>query len=978
MSRRKHRTRTPVLERAAGYTGPMGIQGNFSSYAGSSVTIPVQVLAQMLQNLAPQKNQAKDFAPGSPLRPYEGVVPQGGPRQWSYPVGYNIHANDRTLGIPDVPTFQQLRNLAMLYSGITLCERVILDMIPKLEPQVKLKKKLVEAGADENAYTGAITRWMAFLEMPSPGQRLDIHSWLRMAWTEQTQVDALCLFKHNTKGKHLFGLEIVSGDSIKPLLDERGMQPQPPFPAFQQYPYGVPGDQYTLEQMLYYRESPRANTPYGFSRIERIILEVNQALRKKNKDLARFTEGNLPSGIMEVPNTALWTPDQIDAYEQAWNGLLAGNVQQQVRVKFMQPGMKYTPILDYTGSQQMTEFDQFLLNVTLGCYGLSMGDIGFTEDIHKSSGDSQQNMMFRRTLAPLISIYARMLTNLLCEAFGDDELEVHFSGFEEPEDLNQLASAYGSLVQNGLISPADAAHILKLPDVPQTGPFILSKGGQPLFLDNLADHAYRKAQFDAQMVGLKLAANGPPQAAPQGEEASSDENAGNSEMDEGDEEADEALSDLQRFDPVHAYHGEFGYYTSGTKKVGAKKTGTVKSKTPKKKGPKLSKRDRYVVRMGKYATRFEKLSNKKSGKKWSAAQASAAGKLSGIFEQLARSIEGGNQARTDGLFDQASAQARIVFGNNPKGMNAMVRALTLMDNANDKGIRVAIGEYDDEDDTDENEEAAFSNLDDELDEMGGDEDEEEVDDPASRANQEDDVKRLLAAVEELLRRERAKERELIDVTRPYQDTQDEAGTTSRDAASDGAGNSEVAAARAGEDACCPGAQGTDRDRATSAEYRHWRERAIKDVREGKAFRGFTTTLIPEATHDRITRALEQCVNADEVKAVFSRAQTVQEQDSQIAGASPQLDYDTDSKIWEPENVEAQLDALRKQGTYLVWHAHSSPSGVCLICAPNDGVMRKIGEAFPSGAKLPQLHPNCQCTVEVIKEPLGTITGGAVK
>lgn len=538
MSRRTKQHNRPIqrnnaatIERAnrAGnvYYGPQGIQGNYSygGYGkGTSVTIPASVVATMLQSMAPQKNQSSEYAPGSPLRPYQGVIPKGGPRIFSYPVGINLQSGaDRTLGHADVPSFAQLRSFAQLYEGIALAERVVLDLIPKLRPKVGVRRDLIAQGAKVKDFQDAIKRWMPFVEMPDPAQKMDIHSWLRMAWIEQTQIDALSIFKQMNRGGKLFGLQIISGDTIKPLLNERGMTPMPPYPAYQQYPYGVPGDEYTTDQMVYYRESPRAYTPYGFSRIERIITRVNQALRKEQKDLSHFTEGNVPAGMMEVPDASTWTPDQIDAYEQAWNALIAGSQQQQSRIKFTQPGMKYTQFEDPINAANVTEFDMFLLNVTLGCYGLGMGDIGFTEDIHKSSGDSQENMMYRRTLHPTISIYSRMLTSILVEAFGDEELEVTFSGFEELEDLEMQSEAYSRLIEHAVISPCQVAKIMGLPEIPETGPFITSPGSPPLFLDTLADQTFRQSLTDAHMDILHNTTN-PSQS--QSDEAGTSQSAG--------------------------------------------------------------------------------------------------------------------------------------------------------------------------------------------------------------------------------------------------------------------------------------------------------------------------------------------------------------------------------------------------------------------------------------------------------------------
>jgi hypothetical protein len=56
------------------------------------------------------------FSPGEPLAPVPGLTPgDGAPRQWPYPVGYNIAQRPRAT---EQTSFEQLRNLAALYDGI--------------------------------------------------------------------------------------------------------------------------------------------------------------------------------------------------------------------------------------------------------------------------------------------------------------------------------------------------------------------------------------------------------------------------------------------------------------------------------------------------------------------------------------------------------------------------------------------------------------------------------------------------------------------------------------------------------------------------------------------------------------------------------------------------------------------------------------------------------------------------------------------
>ena len=60
------------------------------------------------------------FSPGAPIAPAPGLAaPGGGPRQWAFPVGYNIGRLPRA---GEGASFSELRNLAALYDGVQLCE----------------------------------------------------------------------------------------------------------------------------------------------------------------------------------------------------------------------------------------------------------------------------------------------------------------------------------------------------------------------------------------------------------------------------------------------------------------------------------------------------------------------------------------------------------------------------------------------------------------------------------------------------------------------------------------------------------------------------------------------------------------------------------------------------------------------------------------------------------------------------------------
>ncbi len=480
--------------------------------------------SQMVAQQAPAKQGTPMFPPGAPLAPQPGMALPQGPRQFVYPVGYNIYSQPRST---EATSFETLRNLAALYDGIQLCEQVWLDTVAKLNLVIKPRDEIInEQGksAATQKYADRIRKYSDFFAMPDRGNGYDLKSWLRAAVRDQLQIDAVAIYMRRNRGGGLYSMELVDGSTVKPLIDPRGRRPSPPFPAYQQFVYGVPAGWYSSDEMLYQRETTRTESVFGLSRVERIILRVNQALRKENRDLSHYTEGNVPPGLLEPPDDgSQWTPEQLAAYQMLWDALLAGNDQARSRVKVVQPGSKYTPLSEEIPT---TDFDRFLFNVTCACYSMTMADLGFTETVNKSSGESQENVFYRRAVQPLMDRYATLFTQVLREYFGENDLVVSWSGFEESEDFNAMAASYVALTGAGITSPTVAARQL---NIPWTGPeipnYVLTKDG-PVFLEDAADPQVRKAANDAKLAGLQFTQQnpgGPPKEQPGDDEQGDDQ-----------------------------------------------------------------------------------------------------------------------------------------------------------------------------------------------------------------------------------------------------------------------------------------------------------------------------------------------------------------------------------------------------------------------------------------------------------------------
>lgn len=396
------------------------------------------------------------FAPGAPIRPTPGLGGVGGaPRQWAFPPGYNIAQSPR---YTEQTSFAQLRGLAALYDGAQLCERVYFDLLGRLEPRVLPRADLLASGVDPNAprWREPARRIAAFLESPDRAQ--DLRSWLVAFVRDLLELDAVAIYTRRARDGSLYALELVDGTTIKPLVDASGRPPLPPAPAYQQFLYGAPAGWYTRDEMDYLRETARTDSPYGISRVERIILRVNQALRKQGFDLARFTDGSTPLGVIQPPASLTWTPEQLELFERAFNGLMAGNDSMRVRARALPPGATWQPL---AGDDPLIEFDRFLLNVTVAAFGLTMDELGFTDTSNRSVGQTQENVVYRRAVAPVAGLIAGYLTRKV-RLWLDDRFTVTFAGFEEPEDFATRAEAFAKLIPLGVVSPAEAARLLHL------------------------------------------------------------------------------------------------------------------------------------------------------------------------------------------------------------------------------------------------------------------------------------------------------------------------------------------------------------------------------------------------------------------------------------------------------------------------------------------------------------------------------------
>jgi hypothetical protein len=344
------------------------------------------------------------FAPGMPI--YPGAINplrqdtgRPDPRRYEFQVAQNINVSDNRL----VP-FKTLRAVSDQIDIVRRCIEVRKAKLTGLDWDIVLSESATERIISESggnhltalkeareALSPEIGRLRKFWETPDPQNGLAFTDWLSMSLEEIDVLDAWAIWPQVTVGGEIRGFQVLDGSTIKPLLDDRGMRPEPSVgPAFQQILFGFPRSEFnagiddenadgefTSDDLAYFVRNRRANSVYGLSPVERCLPLADIYLRRQQWIRSEFTDGTMPKSYLELPETTSLTPDQIRAYEDIYNDDLSGQTAQRNRLRILVPGGKLSFEEGYS-DKFSDAMDNYLVTSICGHFGVLPTEIGFS------------------------------------------------------------------------------------------------------------------------------------------------------------------------------------------------------------------------------------------------------------------------------------------------------------------------------------------------------------------------------------------------------------------------------------------------------------------------------------------------------------------------------------------------------------------------------------------------------------------------
>jgi hypothetical protein len=380
--------------------------------------------------------------------------------------------------------FATLRNVADVSDLTRICIETRKDQLTSLGYDVAPRDTQNVTGQRSEEVERQVKVARDFFRKPD--LRRPFSSWLRMAVEEVLVIDALSIYRRPTRGRAagLEGyqtacLEIKDGATFLPLLDEGGDIPLPPQVAYRQIIHGQPvmGGDCSVDQLYYRPRTERSHTPYGLSPTEAVLLSINAALNRQLFNLAYYTEGNVPEGLLEAPQG--FTTAQLMEFQDFIDDYLSGELGRRRKLKVVHSGSK---VHQFKDPDFTTNFDEWLLKVHCAAFAIPPQEIGFTADVNRSTGEQQENIAYRRGVRPMGQFFKDLFDEVLAEDLGVPHLQWVWIGGEQ-EDKKLQAEVDGIYVRMGKVS-VDELRIRDGQAPIGLGPYVDTAMG-PIFVEEL-------------------------------------------------------------------------------------------------------------------------------------------------------------------------------------------------------------------------------------------------------------------------------------------------------------------------------------------------------------------------------------------------------------------------------------------------------------------------------------------------------------
>jgi hypothetical protein len=262
--------------------------------------------------------------------------------------------------------------------------------------------------------------------------------------------------------------------------------------------------------IILFRLDPTTDSRYPSSRIQQIF----PAAVVENLMLTfigqRFTDTNIPYGVFDLGDL---TPDEIKKAVAAWNAQARSN--HRIMITGSKGGSKFFPFGYALKELEAKDLLNEIRGFQMGVLGVTMNELGQSQDINKSNGYNLSYTFKKRAVEPLLGELCDTLTKRICaEELGWLDVEWAYDEIDSRDELLQTQIDDGFVKIGGTTINA-IRNRRGEPSVPGGDVPMVFTGSAWIPVKDL------QAYSSAQLAVLKLAATPQPAAGPAGAGAGS-------------------------------------------------------------------------------------------------------------------------------------------------------------------------------------------------------------------------------------------------------------------------------------------------------------------------------------------------------------------------------------------------------------------------------------------------------------------------
>lgn len=344
----------------------------------------------------------------------------------------------------------------------------------------------------------------ALFNKPNPSSESSWRALMSIILDDMTLFDAAGVVKNVTLDGKLAELYTIPGEGIRVYRMRDNSTPVPPEVAYDWVDSTKVRAYFNNDELVYFMANPQQNG-YGRSPLLSLVQKMAGAIYADAYMLDDFANNNMPFFAFDLgPNVSQY---EKDAIENAWNNKVVGG---RFRGIFMANKEGVKGFIPMPTPQDRTDSTierlKFWANVKCACFGLSLNDIGFTEDLHRTTAETQAELTQSRGIYSFAKILEGYINGEIVKGRmwlrDDPEDETCMSGksvpcypfsdvkfeYERASPMQRLEEAKEMMpfIATGAVSINEVRKLMLLPPVPGGDEFVTSISS-PILVDKLAD-----------------------------------------------------------------------------------------------------------------------------------------------------------------------------------------------------------------------------------------------------------------------------------------------------------------------------------------------------------------------------------------------------------------------------------------------------------------------------------------------------------